>query len=173
MSYSTYMYINNWNDEDKIEKLNLNIVCNIFDECFDIIPNCGYWDTSNDDYIKFSEYMKQNIIDQMDEKNNTTLFIFCNHDGDTDNEVYQSFIMFAKILAYKNPTILIEIFTDANIENNPVCIISRKYGVLIIPETTIEKNKKEFDIELKKYERRVNIEHHKKELQKLRTMVDN
>ena len=168
MSYSTCMYIHGWKKGRDIE-FKVDNTCKIFDANFNMIPDNGYWQKTNDDYVPFSEYMKNKIMYERAQENNESLFIFCNHDGETDTEVYQSFVEFGKILSYMNPPILIEIITDAAIENKNVCIISKQYGVISIPVEVIENNKNEFKKEVFRYERLYNIKYHEEQLEKLRT----
>jgi len=170
MSYSTYMYVHGWKNAMNIE-FKVDSVCKIFDVNFNIIPDNGYWQKTDEDYMPFSEYMKKQIMSERAKKNNESLFIFCNHDGETDEEVYQSFIEFGKILSYINPTILIEVTTDASIKNKNVCIISKKYGILKIPVETIENNKNAFEKEVFGYERISNIKYHEEQLEKLRGLI--
>jgi len=158
------MTIHGWKHEDD-EECKLDSVCKIFDTNFDIIPDAGYWSKTNDDYISFTEFMKNKIITEADHKINTYLFVFCNHDSETDKEVYQSFIEFAKILAYVNKNLLIEISSDADTEC--IHIISECYGDLEIPKKTIECTHHKLKTQVVEYERKDKIRYHKNELERL------
>lgn len=164
MSYSTYMTIHGWKHEDD-DECKLDSVCKIFNTNFDIIQDAGYWSKTNDDYVSFTEFMKDKITREACHKINTYLFVFCNHDGETDKEVYQSFIEFAKILAYVNKNLLIEISSDVDTEY--VNIISEYYGNLEIPKRTIECTRHKLKTQIAEYERKDKIQYHKDELEKL------
>lgn len=160
MSYSTYMTIHGWEGECELDR-----VCKIFDMNFDLIPDAGYWSKANENYVSFSEYMKKNIANEVHNKINEYVFVFCNHDGETDKAVYQSFIEFAKILAYVNKGILIEISSNTDLEY--VHIVSDYYGHLEVPIQGIECTRHKMKTQVVEYERNERIQYHKDELQKL------
>jgi len=168
MSYSTYMYIygckNGIDGDLKVDK-----TCQMFDTNFDIIPDNGYWSKTNEDYVTFTEFMKNKIMSERQKENNEPVFIFCNHDGETDEEVYQSFVEFAKILAYMNPQIRIEIETQAFVKHKCINIISKRYGNLKIQIEDVIQNQNELKTEVQEYERIVDIKWHEEQLEKLRT----
>lgn len=168
MSYSTYMYIHGWKNGRDVE-FEIGKACQIFDAEFNIISDNGYWQKSDDDYVTFTEFMKNKIMIERQNENNESLFIFCNHDGETDIEVYQSFVEFGKILAYLNPPILIEIETQAAIENECIHIISKTYGNVKMPIETVKQNQKELEKEVLEYKRKADIKYHEYQLEKLRT----
>ena len=145
MSYSTSMYVYNWESIEDINKI-LNEIVNIFKYCVPYRLESDYWCHSNDDFEFFDDFMIKQIELSIEEKRQE-LFIFCNHDGVNDDEVDRLFLIFGKIFSRLCPDILICV----NDSNSNIYFINYDNGII---STNINDNStKEIDYLFNKYKK--------------------
>jgi hypothetical protein len=119
------MRIWDW-DRDKEFTQHLEQAVLMFNHFFNKIPKEGYWAEDRDDYSNFSEFLDKSIeqaVDEVESGKGFTgkhLFIFCNHDGETDEEVLQAFKDFAKCLSLFSYEVLILISSDIDDEDKNI-----------------------------------------------------
>lgn len=92
-----------------------------------------YWNPDKGDLI--GDYLRNSIIKEYsmhmnDEGLSPYLFVFCNHDGDSDLEVLKAFIDYARILCVLDGELLIKISTDIVPNEHTYWIINRNMGVV-------------------------------------------
>lgn len=102
MSYSTYMYLFGFKLNKEFILKYLNKAIEMYKLTSEPMPDIGYWERTRDDYETFEDHIQNQIIQDWDEtKEMGRIFLFCNHDGVTDEEVFQAYLKMGKILSYE------------------------------------------------------------------------
>jgi len=127
ITYSTFMYIYDWKKigEDAFLEI-LREAREVFESTVEYELDDGFWSKDRDDYQKFEDFMFDGIKEAMRDYPDESIFIFCNHDGITDEEVFRLFIIVGKIIASLHNALQIRI--NSHVHLYKVYFINRETG---------------------------------------------
>lgn len=124
MSYSTSMYVHNWGRYQDFLSL-------VYDVAFDFGKNVkyelktGYWVNGE----LFEKVMLKQFTHSLANDPHTSVFVFVNHDGETDAEVLRCFVEFAKLLVQECSGVVIEIMSDVD---HKVRYMNPDHGIVVL-----------------------------------------
>ena len=131
MSYSTYMYIYEWQRVKDFTKL-IDQARDVLEKGVPYDLNGEYWDSSKEESESFGDFMIKQIKSSIQQDKDRALFLFCNHDGTTDEEVFRLFIMFGKIISKLCYGTLTKITSD--IREGKCYLIDGDNGLMTVSE---------------------------------------
>jgi hypothetical protein len=169
MSYSTHMYLTEFDHENPAFIESLDETCRIFDGNFELLPDTGYWVREGKNYETFTDFMRREIISSSKQNGKRTVYMFINHDGENDEKVFKYFLAFGKILAKKMSAFIIIMTQIQTKDKDFLYFIHPDYGLSKFDKPDDE----QYYNELERWEATADLKMHTEKAEECKKKLDN